>query len=60
MVMRLPLLQRWCVTYAYAYPGLPKFVVLRCLKKYTGERVNWKVFLDQVDMGRIRIWAQIR
>ncbi len=58
--MKLPVVQRWCVTYAFAYPGLPKFVVLRCVKRFTGRQMTWQVFLDQVDMGRMRVWAQIR
>ena len=60
LILNLPIVQRWCVTYAFAYPGLPKFVVLRCIKKFSGRQLSWSAFLDQVDMGRLRVWSQIR
>lgn len=49
----------WALTYAYAYPSLPKFVVLRLMKKYTGRRLAWNAFRDLVDIGRIRVWSLI-
>lgn len=58
-IMQLQLVQRWAVTYAYAYPGLPKFVVLRALKKFTRRHLNWREYLDQVDIGRVRVWTTI-
>lgn len=48
---------KWALTYAYCYPGLPKFVVLRLLKKYTGHRLNWKAYLEILDIGRMRVWT---
>jgi hypothetical protein len=58
-IMQLQLVQRWALTYAYAYPGLPKFVVLRALKKFTQRRLSWQQYLDQVDIGRLRVWAEL-
>jgi hypothetical protein len=59
LIMDLQLIQRWAVTYAYAYPGLPKFVVLRALKKFTKRHLTWKEYLDQVDIARFRLWANL-
>lgn len=58
-IMRLHLVQRWALTYAFAYPGLPKFVVLRALKKFTKRHLTWKQYMDQVDIGRLRVWAAL-
>jgi hypothetical protein len=58
-IMQLQVVQRWALTYAYAYPGLPKFVVLRALKKFTQRRLSWQQYLDQVDIGRLRVWAEL-
>lgn len=58
-IMQLQLVQRWAVTYAYAYPSLPKFVVLRALKKFTRRQITWKQYLDQVDIARLRLWAHL-
>jgi hypothetical protein len=48
---------KWALTYAYCYPGLPKFVVLRLMKKYTGRGMAWARFLDVVDIARMRVWT---
>ena len=48
---------KWAITYAYCYPSLPKFVVLRLMKKYTGRHLNWKSYLDILDIGRMRVWT---
>lgn len=48
---------KWALTYAYCYPSLPRFVVLRLMKKYTGRQLAWRRFLDLVDIGRIRVWT---
>lgn len=48
---------KWALTYAFCYPGLPKFVVLRCMKKYTGRRYAWQAFLELVDIARMRVWT---
>lgn len=58
-IMQLQLVQRWALTYAYAYPGLPRFVVLRALKKFTKRHLTWNQYLDHVDIGRIRVWTHI-
>lgn len=49
------LIQRWAITYSFAYPGLPRFVVLKCMRKWTGRRLNWQSYLDQLDIGRCRV-----
>lgn len=58
-VMQLPNVQKWSITYAYCYPALPKGMVLRCLKKWLGRPVTWKVFSEQVEIGRYRVAAII-
>lgn len=47
----------WVLTYAYAYPYLPRFVVLRCIKKFTGSRITWSAYLDMIEIGRYRVHA---
>ena len=58
-IMQLGLVQKWCLTYAYAYPGLPRFVVLRAIKKFTKRHLSWREYLDQTDIARIRVWAAL-
>lgn len=52
-------LNKWAVTYHFAYPSLPKFIVLRSMKKWTGRRLNWKSFLEALDIGRFRVHTTI-
>ena len=54
-IMELDRVYRWAITYAYCYPGLPRFVVLRCMKKWTGRRLNWKAFTEALDVARFRL-----
>src|SRR5687768_13481450 len=56
-VMQLSKVQKWSLTYAYCYPHLPKGMVLRCLKKWAGRQMTWKVFLEQIEIGRYRVAA---
>lgn len=56
-IQKLQLVQRWAITYAFCYPSLPRFVVLRCMKKYVGRRLGWQAFMEQVDIGRMRLYA---
>lgn len=49
----------WVLTYAYAYPYLPRFVVLRCIKKFTGQRLTWATYLDVLDIGRLKVSAML-
>ena len=58
-ISRLDRIYRWALTYGYAYPGLPKFVVLRCMKKFTGRRLSWAAYLDAIDIGRMRLHTTI-
>lgn len=58
-IQQLDRVYKWALTYSYCYPGLPKFVVLRCMKKYTGRRLNWKAFLETLDIGRMRLHTTI-
>lgn len=58
-IIQLDRIYRWALTYGYAYPGLPKFVVLRCMKKYTGRRLNWRGYLEVLDIARMRLHTTI-
>jgi hypothetical protein len=58
-IRKLDRIYAWSITYAYCYPHLPRFVVLRCMKKYTGRRLNWKAYLDVLDIGRCRLHTTI-
>lgn len=49
--------QRWSITIGYCYPSLQRYQVLKILRKYTGRRFNWNGYLDELDMGRMRVWA---
>lgn len=55
--MQLPKMQKWSVTYAYCYPALPRGMVLRCMKKWVGRPVSWKIFTEQVEVARYRVAA---
>lgn len=59
VVQALRSIEKWAITYAFAYPGLPKFVVLRAMRKWTGRRLNWNAYLDLLDMGRFRVHSGI-
>jgi hypothetical protein len=58
-IRKLPVVQRWVLTYAFCYPNLPRFVVLRAMRKFTGRRLNWREFTDQLDIGRMRLYTFI-
>ena len=58
-ICQLDRIYKWALTYGYCYPSLPKFVVLRCMKKYTGRRLNWKAYLDVLDIARVRVRCTI-
>ena len=59
-IMQLEPVQKWSITYAFAYPGLPRFVVLRVIKKFTGRRLTWNQYLEVVDIARMRVWTFLR
>lgn len=48
---------KWSLTYAFCYPSLPKYVVLRLMKKYTGRQISWSRFLETLDIARMRVWT---
>jgi len=56
---QLPLVNKWAITYGFCYPYLPKFVVLRAMKKFTGRRINWKAFTEALDVGRCRVHTTV-
>jgi hypothetical protein len=58
-VQQLPVVNKWALTYGYAYPYLPKFVVLRAMRKYTGRRLAWQAFMDALDVARFRVHTTI-
>lgn len=53
----LPKIQKWAITYYFCYPHLPRGMVLRCMKKWVGERVSWKVYTEQVEIGKLKVHA---
>lgn len=59
-IKQLPLIQRWVLTYAFCYPTLPRFVILKSIKHFTGQKLNWRQFLDQLDIGRMRLYTLIK
>ena len=59
-VQELPKPPRWAITYAYCYPHLERWQVLKFIRKYTGHRLSWVRYLDLVEIGRVRVWARIR
>ena len=59
-LMQLPKTQRWALTYTFCYPGLPRGLVLRCMKKWLGKPMTWKVYLEQSEIGRFRLYAWIK
>lgn len=59
-VMQLEKVQKWSITYTYCYPGLPRGMVLRVMKKWVGRPVSWKVFVEQVEIGKYRVAAIIK
>lgn len=59
-LMQLPRIQKWALTYAYCYPGLPRGMVLRVLRKWVGQSVSWKVYVEQIEVGRFRMYAWLK
>lgn len=51
---------KWALTYGYCFPGLPRHLVLRLMKKFTGSHLNWNRYLDVLDIGRIRVYSLLR
>ena len=60
VVMNLPKVQKWGLTYFYCYPGLPRGLVLRCMRKWVGRPVTWRIYLEQIEIGRFRVWAAFK
>jgi len=48
---------KWALTYGYCYPSLPKHLVTRLMKKYTGLRLTWTAYLEVLDIARMRVYA---
>lgn len=59
-VMALQTQYKWAITYAFCYPSLEKWMVLKFLKKYTGRRFSWNAYLETLEIGRVRTWAAMR
>jgi hypothetical protein len=59
LIQQLDRKYRWAITYGYCYPSLPKHMVTRLMKKYTGVRMSWALFLETLDIGRMRVYALI-
>lgn len=60
VVQKLGTRYKWCLTYAFCYPGLPRFVVLRWIKRRTKRHLTWNQFLDEVDLARLRVFSGLR
>jgi len=58
--MELPKVQRWSLTYFYCYPSLPRFRVLKMIKRWAGHSLSWKGYEEQVNLGRFRIYARLQ
>lgn len=56
-IQQLDRIYKWALTYGYCYPGLPRFVVLKALRKFTGRRLSWNAYLDTLDIGRMRVYS---
>ena len=59
-IRTLDIKYKWSLTYAFCYPGLNRWQVLRLMKKYTKRRFTWAQYLETVDLGRMRIQAVLR
>jgi hypothetical protein len=60
VIQQLDKLYKWVLTYGYCYPSLPRFVVLRAIKRFTGRRLTWGSYLDTLDIGRMRVYSMLR
>lgn len=58
-IQELDRIYRWALTYSYCYPSLPRFVVLRCMRKFTGRRLNWRGYEEALDIARFRLHTTI-
>lgn len=50
---------KWALTYGYCYPGLPRHLILRLMKKYSGRYLTWGKFLDELDIARMRVYSML-
>ena len=57
VIQQMDRLYKWVLTYGYCYPGLPRFIVLKALRKFTGRRLTWDAYLDTLDIGRMRVYS---
>lgn len=58
-IQSLDRIYKWAITFGFAYPYLPKFVVIRAMRKYTGRRLTWKAYLEALDIGRMMVHTTI-
>lgn len=59
-LMALPKIQKWAITYWYCYPWLKEGLVLRVMRKWVGQPVNRKVYREQLEIGRFRMYAWLK
>lgn len=57
VIQQMDKLYKWVLTYGYCYPGLPRFVVLKAIRRFTGRRLTWGAYLDTLDIGRMRVYS---
>ena len=55
--MRQQLIYKWALTYAFVFPYLPRFVTLKCMRKFTGRGFTMNQFNQAVDIGRMRVYS---
>jgi hypothetical protein len=58
-IHELPKMQKWAVTYGYCYPGLERWKILKLIGKYTGQRLTWTRYLDELEIARVKLWARL-
>jgi hypothetical protein len=59
VVMKQQLIYRWALTYAFVFPYLPRFVMLKCMRKFTGRRLSWNEFNQVVEIGKTRVYSAL-
>lgn len=51
--------RKWAITYAYCYPHLERWMVLKFIKRHTGRRFTWVQYLDLLEIARLRVWTDL-
>lgn len=54
-IIELSATQKWAITYYYCYRHLKRHIVLKAMRKFTGRRINWEQFSEQVNSAHVRL-----